>query len=414
MIIFLLDSARAAFFVSSALYNSSIFVFLLIIFIFSNYKFDYLPIVIIVAFIIINLLSAVYNRGMVYSQTGFFSIIIKLMISYMIIKMVGYKFLELFIKYIYRLSIIGIVCYVIITIIPDIVDRVPYFFNQLAGQRQARSGGFYLFFFNYNPWAKITLSSTDVIIENSALLRNSGFMWEPGAYALVLAIALALELCLNGINNKKIITVFLLATITTFSTAGYLAMYFLILVLLEKNKKINKGYKYIFLLPVIFYGAYVIYQLPFMEGKINVYFNNPQFHKGLGSERIYFNRLGYIINSVNQSLYWPFGNGIFESSFDIKKFGKVTSGASTVGSILYTWGWLGLVVFFLSIKNFFYSISKGARNIALFSTLAVLIVFASNPVAGLTVSYMFLYYYYLFNKQTKIKNYADINLKEIV
>ena len=58
----------------------------------------------------------------------------------------------------------------------------------------------------------------------SGIMRNAGFSWEPGRYAIMLCLAILFNLYRNGIKFKKNknIIILLLALITTQSTTGYM------------------------------------------------------------------------------------------------------------------------------------------------------------------------------------------------
>lgn len=48
-------------------------------------------------------------------------------------------------------------------------------------------------------------------------------MWEPGAYAMILNILIAYNICRQGFQLNRHIKVYTIILLTTFSTAGYLA-----------------------------------------------------------------------------------------------------------------------------------------------------------------------------------------------
>ena len=110
-------------------------------------------------------------------------------------------------------------------------------------------------------------------VNTSGLARNCGFMFEPGAFGSVLAVAVGLNLIHNNFKlfNKRLI-ILLLALITTFSTTAFLALISAI-VLYMMNKKLKNG---IILIPIGAVIILVVFQLPFMLNKITKLSNNPQ------------------------------------------------------------------------------------------------------------------------------------------
>jgi len=98
------------------------------------------------------------------------------------------------------------------------------------------------------------------------VLRNAGNFTEPGAFAAVLNMVLAFNL----IKNPKIFNlynfIFMVAIITTLSTAGYVAMFIILLVRLI----IARNVYVLLLVPIIlFFGIYFFNKLEFLSNKID-------------------------------------------------------------------------------------------------------------------------------------------------
>jgi hypothetical protein len=96
------------------------------------------------------------------------------------------------------------------------------------------------------------------------LYRNSGFFWEPGAYACFLILILILNLFLNTFvfeRDSKIITI---AILTTASTTGYLVV-LIILFLLYRYKVPKLNVWVIVLLPIL---VVLFMTIPVLSDKI--------------------------------------------------------------------------------------------------------------------------------------------------
>ncbi len=65
-------------------------------------------------------------------------------------------------------------------------------------------------------------------------LRNCGLFWEPGAFQTFIGLAILFEI-MNTNPSKKNILLFIITMITTFSTTGYFALIFLILLSLHRK-----------------------------------------------------------------------------------------------------------------------------------------------------------------------------------
>lgn len=98
--------------------------------------------------------------------------------------------------------------------------------------------------------------------------RNAGCSWEPGRYAVMLSLGIAISVLKNGVSFKDRNFIWLLlALVTTFSTTGYLAV--LVIVFCSYIKKINIKYVFIALLlliPVYF----LVINVPFLVDKISL------------------------------------------------------------------------------------------------------------------------------------------------
>ena len=103
-------------------------------------------------------------------------------------------------------------------------------------------------------------------IKSTAPLRNSGFMWEPKGFANFLIISIFFHLVTNKfrILNVKFL-VMISALITTFSTAGFLALFVLfIFYYLNKNLKIL-----VLIFPIYLVSAILIFvNVDFLYNKI--------------------------------------------------------------------------------------------------------------------------------------------------
>lgn len=101
----------------------------------------------------------------------------------------------------------------------------------------------------------------------SGIIRNAGCSWEPGRFAIMVALAIFCNLCQNGIKfkNNKNIWWLLLALVTTQSTTGFVTV--LIIYSFFFLKKIN--FKYILIYTIIMLPiVYGLLQLDFIGDKI--------------------------------------------------------------------------------------------------------------------------------------------------
>lgn len=102
----------------------------------------------------------------------------------------------------------------------------------------------------------------------SGILRNAGCSWEPGRFAIMVALAIFCNLCQNGISfkkNKNILWL-LIALATTQSTTGYFSVLVLYIVFLFKGFNLKSVIVLLLVVAPIIYG---LMQLDFMAEKVS-------------------------------------------------------------------------------------------------------------------------------------------------
>jgi len=145
---------------------------------------------------------SVYTDGSL-SLSSVFSLLMKFMIAYLILRTVGTRFIDVFIKIIVFLALVSVLGYISDTfhLFEGIVRKLPHVGNR------AYDGFFYLFRHAYHPY------------------RNNSIFFEPGAYQGFLNAALfMIFFTKTGYGNWRkwtYITILLVALITTFSTTGF-------------------------------------------------------------------------------------------------------------------------------------------------------------------------------------------------
>lgn len=109
----------------------------------------------------------------------------------------------------------------------------------------------------------------------SFLPRNSGFAWEPGAFAVFINLAIFVNLIRNSfkIKNNGSLWIFIIAILSTQSTTGY-SIFLLLAAFYFINKK-GANVK-VLMIPLVIIGVLYIFSLPFMYEKIT----------NLGNEKI--------------------------------------------------------------------------------------------------------------------------------
>ena len=102
-------------------------------------------------------------------------------------------------------------------------------------------------------------------------LRNCGPFWEPGAYQGFLNLAITLLILTNNIRDKKFwinIAILIVTIITTFSTGGYIVLFFNLLLLIYMEKNVSQFTKFFVCLFLLSLSISVFFNVNFMYEKI--------------------------------------------------------------------------------------------------------------------------------------------------
>ncbi|MEO7975785.1 hypothetical protein [Flavobacterium sp.] len=127
------------------------------------------------------------------------------LLGFLLVNFYSYKqFIYLYSKFIYVLAVISLIAFVISSIIPSVIGIFP---------KQINSAGASV----HNLWLCV------VSLEYT-YLRNMSIFREPGVYMIYLNFAIIFELFFKEEINKRNLLVFVLAIVSTLSTAAFIAL----------------------------------------------------------------------------------------------------------------------------------------------------------------------------------------------
>lgn len=198
------------------------------------------------------LLTSIYLLKFGYIETlASLRFLVKIYFAYLILRITGVRFFGIFEKVVYYLTVISLIIFGAQMIVPEIVfqinDQLMQLFPILDDQEGFRNDSWIIFNFN-----------------NNGVDRNSGFMWEPGAFAAILTITMLISLTRSNFKITRPVIVFFVALITTFSTTGYIALGIVAAyMLLNINRKF-----WIIAIPVAMGAIIFIANLDFISKKI--------------------------------------------------------------------------------------------------------------------------------------------------
>jgi hypothetical protein len=233
-------------------YSTLVGLLLSIIILKSNLKFDtyFSNKLKLILFTIIIIALFQYLTLATLSFLALFNLVLKIIMGGLVINSLKDRFAYVFFRVVSGLSLISLIGFVIINLFGLNLPFIP-------------TGLFYKSYFLYGN------------LPDEALLRNAGMFWEPGAYAGVLTLCLALNFKYLhyywDIYRYQLIYI-IVALITTQSTTGYLVGFFIIFFYFFKAK--NLIFTFI-LISVVFSGVLYVYESSnFLKEKIENQFEN--------------------------------------------------------------------------------------------------------------------------------------------
>ena len=313
--------------------------------------------------IFINLLSSLHF-GKSIELYPFIGKTILFYIAYLILISCNNDFWGKYENFLYKIIIISSFIYVLSLLMPSVFNSLTPIFRPFTDDffysKESQKHYFYSFFFVYKGGG-------------DALFRNSGFMWEPGAYAMMLNILIAYNFARYGIQLNKHIKVYIIALLTTFSTAGYLSFLFLILLFFLQVQNI---YAKILIvvggIVSIYWLANADFLLPKIEQFIKKKKKGEVYHQGY-RQQYEANRILSFKLLTDKFLMFPLGWGCVQDTTSLMALRHIVT-VNGLGNILVTWGIFGFSFFMYSIYRFFNQYSRSIL-IGVFALLAVVVLF---------------------------------------
>jgi hypothetical protein len=287
-----------------------------------------------------------FSDGNFKSTIGF---LLRIIVAYLVIKNCS-NFLSSFLRLLFFLSLASIFFYLFFLIFPSIEEALfvnKHFWDDPATNEYKKS------LIIYNIFREPLFGSDSLGL--FGLPRNSGPFWEPGAFGGYLTMGIAFEMILFRKFSKRVF-IFLIALLSTFSTAGYMAitLFFLLYFLfLETNQK-----RKLLIFPTLVAGAFfLILNVDFLAIKIT------EQVKGFEEDQIYNTqsdndtRLGSTVLDFKDFQRSPiFGTGPSNET----RYGKkevLFMRTNGLTDLVVRVGLLGFLficwTFFRSLKNYF-------------------------------------------------------------
>ncbi len=234
--------------------------------------------------------------------------------------------------------------------------------------------------------------------------RNSGFVWEPGAFGCFIIIAMFFNFLRNDFSYDRITIVLIIALITTLSTTSYLALGILIFLSYRaRGGKWNLG-----LITVCIAMVMAFIFLPFLGDKItDTYYedvqtledveivqNELEYYTDYGGE-VKLNRFAsaiFLYRHFEKQLVFGVSNAYIK--LDSKIYGVGLDRFNTSNGLMdfiSKFGLLGLIFVFVRIYQFCYLKLK-SNEFSSYFILVFLILNFGEPILMLPVTLMFLFF----------------------
>jgi hypothetical protein len=317
----------------------------------------------------------------------YLSTILYAYIGLMLLKNKIFEYLE---NIIYTLALITIPLYIWGNVHPISLIQ----FLNLFAPYISDHGGISTLFFVYRPDSSY------------GVLRNCGFCWEPGMFAIIINTALLINLLKNNFQLNLRVIIYILLLISTFSTTGYVSLFFVLLLFLI-NVNISKGVIFfltLILIPIVIYVS----QLNFISDKINESLQqnlsdlidqslSSNDETSLRPQRLLSFKITFIDFIQNPAIGY---GGNDEAGWLYKKYGKQVNilPVSGIGNFIATFGLFGL--FFLILAC--YKSALSLKYIYLIKHtylifIIFLIFFISYRIVDMAIFHCFFLFYLVKN-----------------
>lgn len=332
----------------------------------------------------INFISIAFNRTS-FSTITFLGYGIRISIAFFLVHSLRGQFWCRFEKFVFVLTCISLIIFGLNLLSPSIFHELKVLFqpitNDVLFRKEAQQDFWNNFFYTHSG-------------RNDG--RNSGFMWEPGAFAMSSIIMIIINWCRNGTQISKRYLIYILAIITTFSTAGYTSLICLIIAH-SFNKKIVFLFFGVIMIFVVLNSNFLYrdFLIPKIE-EFLVEVNDEIFYDQVITERVEANRISFFQINVLKVIQFPIGYGVVE---DVQSFNSSIKivGVGGLSDVLYKWGFLGLFCFIYliwKVLSRYLPISFKSFQIGLVM-MALITIFFSNPIESNLIGFMMSFTYFL-------------------
>ena len=350
--------------------------------------------------LVINIIAFYYTKTS-QNYNAILGPILLIIIPYLALKVIGDGFWIRLEKVIFILVVIDLILYALSNLYPSLFLSLYSIFrpwtNDALYEQSARDTNYwYSFIFTFNP---------------KVIYRNSGFMWEPGAYGLILVLILLYRWGVNGMKIGKHEFVYIISIISTLSTASYFVLALLLMWYIFNMS--NRFYK-LLIIPISIYVFYWVYNMPFMGDKMDEFVYQTQINDyGLYENKLQANRILSFYIALEQVQYLPTGYGCTPSATFTPEYDSVSM-VNGMGDLLTKWGYVGLLLIIYLIYLFWHIFYKSW--FAFMATISYILVLFSNPISNNPILWLVVWSSLIYGKRhwkIKDKKYPKFYLRRV-
>ena len=341
--------------------------------------------VVLVAWAVVNVLSYVLNEQD-FPFRSFSGYIVRFMIPYFALKIVGPGFWLKMERILFVMVLATLPVFLLDLMFPSAFDSMVVVFRHFT------SDDFYVKEAQSSYWHSFVYTHSG---RNDG--RNSGFMWEPGAFAMVLVVLISANWLQFGMRLSKRVFVYVVALLSTVSTAGYLALGILLTAyLLGRGSFLIRWPTLAALAVAIAFASQSEFIWPKIEGYWSEYVDATAYQQTY-SDRYEVNRLQHLMVAIKDSAQQPIGYGSLSAASSLES--EKVVGVSGIAAVLVMWGWAGLLFVVYSIYRFCAVLSvEPKRWVFIGLSVAILVVFFSNPIERNPLFFLIIFTPHVFTR----------------
>lgn len=210
--------------------------------------------------------------------------------------------------------------------------------------------------------------------------RNSGFFWEPGAFAGYLTLAILLLIAQKAGRTKtlrfidKQVAVLVLAVLTTQSTTGYVALAGLAVAFLWVNYGVRQIGRFLVAICLVIFGALLAYtEVPFLGEKIDAQYGRSLAREG-AHETTRFGNAIYDFSFIRERPVLGWSTFTETRSRVDQDISEIAAGQGNgLTGLIVKFGFVGLVIF-VALSFRFFMQHSGSRILAGAAVAVVLVL----------------------------------------